>query len=63
MNWARRVRKAREERGLSRQNLAKLSRVAERTLYNLENAKKKPHGSTLRKILDALKRVPKLPDI
>ena len=63
MDWAKRIRKAREMRGLSRQKLAKLSRVAERTLYNLEHGKKKPHGTTLRKILAALRKIPKLPEI
>jgi transcriptional regulator with XRE-family HTH domain len=62
-NWAKRIHDARHDRGLSREELAKRAGVALRTIYNLESGTRKPRGSTLRKLLETLKKIPKLADI
>lgn len=58
--WGKKILKARMERGLSREQLAKRAGIAIRTLYNLEHGKRTPHGNTLRKLNAALAKVPKL---
>jgi len=58
---ARRIAKARKDRGLSMQELARKAKVSPATIHNLETGKSHPRGATLRKILEALQRVPKLP--
>jgi hypothetical protein len=60
---AGRIRKAREARGLSRQELADKAGVALRTVFNLESGERQPRGKTLRKLLEALERTPKLPEV
>jgi transcriptional regulator with XRE-family HTH domain len=57
----RRIARAREERGLSRRELARRAKVSVATVHNVETRKVRPRGSTLRKILGALQRTPKLP--
>lgn len=53
--------KAREARGLSLRELARLARVSVGTIHNIEKGLYRPRGSTLRKVLEALRKVPKLP--
>jgi DNA-binding XRE family transcriptional regulator len=60
---ALRVRRAREARGLSRQELALKAGVALRTVFNLESGERQPRGKTLRKILEALQNTPMLPEV
>jgi transcriptional regulator with XRE-family HTH domain len=60
---ADRIRSAREARGLSMNDLARRAKVSPATIHNLESGKRQPHPSTLRKILTALDKTPKLPDV
>lgn len=60
----KRIRRARVERGLSVAELSKLSGVERTTIYRLEeNPKLKPQAATVRKLTQALAKVPKLPEI
>jgi predicted transcriptional regulator len=43
------------------QELARRAKVSPATIHNLERGKYQPRGVTLRKILGALQRSPKLP--
>src|SRR5438445_11878090 len=60
---AKQIAKARKERGLSMQELARKAKVSPGTIHNLESGKFRPRGATLRKILQALQEVPKLPEL
>jgi predicted transcriptional regulator len=60
---ARKIAKARKERGLSMQELARKAKVSPATIHNLETGKFHPRGATLRKILEALQKSPKLPEL
>jgi len=57
------ISKARIERGLSRRELARRARVSVATVHNLETGKYQPRGTTLRKVLAALQKAPKLPEL
>jgi predicted transcriptional regulator len=57
------IARARKERGLSMQELARKAKVSPATIHNLETGRFRPRGATLRKILEALQKVPKLPRI
>lgn len=59
----RRLALLREERGLSRRELARRARVSVGTIHNIETGKFRPRGTTLRKVLAALRRAPKLPEV
>lgn len=57
--WASRVKAAREAQGLTKEELARMSRaggatVTSRTLRDMENGVKTPHLETLLAVLDAL---------
>jgi DNA-binding XRE family transcriptional regulator len=43
--------------------LAKKAKVARTTIYGIESGHRRPRPTTLRKILQALKKTPKLPEI
>jgi predicted transcriptional regulator len=45
------------------QELARKAKVSPATIHNLETGKYLPRGHTLRKILEALQKVPKLPQV
>ena len=60
---ASKIAKAREARGLSLRELARLARISAGTIRNIENGVYRPRGSTLRKVLEALNKVPKLPKL
>jgi len=62
-SWGTRIRRARLERGLSADELAKKSQVARATIYGIEGGERTPRPATLRKILHALDKTPKLPEI
>jgi transcriptional regulator with XRE-family HTH domain len=62
-SWGERIRKARLARGLPADELAKKAKVARTTIYGIENGHRQPRPTTLRKILTALERTPKLPEI
>jgi transcriptional regulator with XRE-family HTH domain len=60
---AKRIARARRERGLSMHELARRAGVSAATIHNLETGKFNPTGATLRKVLQALQAVPKLPTV
>ena len=61
--WGERIRKGRLARGLTAEELAKKAKVDRSTIYRIERQKTAPHPTTLRRILEALEKAPKLPDI
>ncbi len=61
--WGERIRRGRLGRGLTAGELAKKAKVDRSTIYGIENGRRNPHPTTLRKILQALERTPKLPEI
>lgn len=61
--WGVRIRKARLERGLSAVELAKKAKVARTTILGIESGRRLARPTTLRKILLALEKTPKLPEI
>jgi transcriptional regulator with XRE-family HTH domain len=62
-SWGERIRRARLERGLPAEELAKKAGVARATIYGIESGHRKPRPTTLRKVLQALEKIPKLPEI
>lgn len=62
MPWGERIRRGRLDRGLTARELAKKAKVDPGTIYRIE-AGRKPFPTTLRKILQALEKTPKLPEI
>jgi len=61
--WGERIRRARLARGLTAGELAKKAKVDRSTVYGIERGKRTAHPPTLRKILEALEKTPKLPEI
>jgi len=61
--WGVRIRRARLERGMPAEELAKKAKVTRNTIYGIESGQRQPRPSTLRKILKALENTPKLPEI
>lgn len=57
------IRKARAERGLSRRAFSKMCGVSVGTLNNIETGKVEPHPSTVKKLLESLASIPKLPSL
>lgn len=57
------ISKARQERGLSVQDLAKKAEVDPVTIYRLESGERKPRAATLARVVRALAKIPKLPEI
>lgn len=57
------VKKMREERGLSLRELAERAGISYRTIWSVENGERKPQGAKLRKILETLQGIPKLPGL
>ena len=62
-SWGERIRRARLERGLAVLELAKSAGVDRVTIYRIESGESHPRGATVRKILLALEKAPKLPEI
>jgi transcriptional regulator with XRE-family HTH domain len=62
-SWGVRIRKARLDRGMPADELAKKAKVARTTIYGIESGHRQPRPTTLRKILQALEKTPKLPEI
>lgn len=58
-----RIRRARLDRGLTARELAKKAKVDVVTLYRIERGVCKPRPTTHRKIVEALDKTPKLPEI
>lgn len=61
--WGERIRRGRLDRGLTAGELAKKAKVDRSTIYGIEGGKRNPHPTTLRRILQALDKTPKLPEI
>lgn len=57
------IRRARQERGLSVTDLAKKAGVDVATLYRLESGERKPRAATVARLIRALSKIPKLPEI
>lgn len=62
-SWGERIHRARLERGLPAGELARKAKVALTTIYGIESGLRQPRPTTLRKILQALEKIPKLPEI
>ena len=58
-----RIRKARLARGLTARELAKKAKVDAGTLYRIERGTCNPRPTTHRKIVQALDKIPKLPEV
>lgn len=58
--WGERIRRGRLERSLTAEELAKKAKVSVSTIYGIEAGKRKPRPTTLRKVVEALKKFPKL---
>ena len=61
--WGERIRRGRLERGLTAGDLAKKAHVSISTIYGIEGGQRNPRPGNLRKILEALQKTPKLPEI
>ncbi len=61
--WGVRIRRARLERGMPAEELAKKAKVARATIYAIESGHQQARPTSLRKILLALEKTPKLPEI
>lgn len=61
--WGERIRRGRLERGVTAEELAKKAKVSVSTIYGIETGKRTPRPTTLRKVLETLQRIPKLPEI
>jgi predicted transcriptional regulator len=59
----RELRKARVERGLGMRELARVAKVSVGTISAAESGKFKPRGATIRKLVAAMKKFEKLPDL
>jgi ribosome-binding protein aMBF1 (putative translation factor) len=57
------IRKARQDRGLSVADLAKRAGVDEVTIYRCESGERKPRAATLSKLIKTLAKIPKLPEL
>ena len=62
-NWGEKIRRGRLERGMTAQDLAKKAKLARTTIYGIESGRRKPRPGNLRRILEALQKTPKLPEI
>lgn len=62
-SWGEKIRRARLARGLTAGELAKKAKVDRTTIYGIESGRRNPHPPTLRRILQALDKTPKLPEI
>jgi len=58
-----RIRRARLARGLTARELAKAAKVDVGTLYRIERGSCNPRPTTHRKIIQALDKIPKLPEV
>lgn len=59
-----RIRKARLARGISVEQLADRAKVNPVTIYRIEKGERKnPHTATVSKLIRALAKAPKLPEI
>lgn len=57
------IREGRLARGISVADLSKRAKVDPVTIYRLESGGQKPRASTISKIIRALAKIPKLPDL
>ncbi len=57
------IREGRAARGLSVADLSKAAKVDEVTIYRIESNSAKPHARTVSRLIKALAKVPKLPEI
>lgn len=62
-SWADKLKRARAERGLSQRDLAEKSGISNVTIARIELGQNEPQGETARKLLEALAKVPKLPEV
>lgn len=62
-SWGEKIRRGRLERGMTADELAKKAKVARTTIYGIESGKRNPRPGNLRRILEALQKTPKLPEI
>ncbi|SRR5258708_40112566 len=60
---AKKIRDARQARGLSVADLAKRAGVDPVTLYRVESGECNPRAATTSKLIKALAKIPKLPEI
>ena len=58
-----RIKAGRTARGLSVADLAKAAKVDAVTIYRIEANGAKPHAATVARLIKALAKVPKLPEI
>lgn len=61
--WPTKIKRLRGERGLSQRELGSLSGVHHVSIARLETEEQIPRGATLRKLLIALEKAPKLPNL
>jgi DNA-binding XRE family transcriptional regulator len=61
--WPAKVKRLRVERGLSQRELGTKSGVSHVTIARLETGDQIPRGATLRKLLETIEKIPKLPNI
>lgn len=62
-DWPEKIKRARTERGLTQRALAEKAGISHVTIARLETGDQIPHLSTLKKLVETLEKIPKLPEL